>query len=331
MHEHAPPATPEEQPGRPEPAAPHRHGLTRRNLAAAVGALWLATGVYFVATEQQAVLTTFGAIANDRVTPGVGWHWPWPIGEVHKLKVREFKRAFIGGELADEANAIPADPALSQFLSGDQNILNVRAVVQYSIAEPARYLFLASDPDQAVADAVEAALERQISTRAVDEVLTTEKIAIQEAVRSGAQRIVDSHGLGVALSTVNIRSVTPPPEAADAFRDVASARADAARIVNEAQGYANDVLPRARGQAQQMVLASQGYRERRIQEARGEAARFERLAGEYSRNPEVTRSRLFLEAMEEILPRLRKTIVDENGNLDLTLIRRERSARTPLP
>ena len=305
--------------------------ISTRQLVGALLTLWLVSGIYVIRTEQQAVLTTFGALANDQAMPGVGWHWPWPVGQVHKLKVRELKRAFIGGELADEANALPADPVLSQFLSGDQNILNVRAVVQYSIAEPANYLFRSAEVDLAVANAVEATLERQISTRAVDEVLTTEKIAIQEEVRRRSQELIDRHGLGVVLSTVNIRSVTPPAEAADAFRDVASARADSVRIVNEAEGYANDILPRARGQAQQMLSASHGYRERRIQQARGDAARFEKLASEYARNPEVTRSRLFLETMEEILPRLRKTIVDEDGNLDLNIIRRENSRQTLRP
>ena len=295
---------------------------SRQQAALSLLLLWLLAGVYVVPTEQQAVLTTFGALANDQVPPGVGWHWPWPAGRVQKLKVREFKRAFIGGEVADETNAFPADPVLSQFLTGDQNILNVRAVVQYSIAEPASYLFRSRDADQAVANAVEAALEREVASRAVDEVLTTEKIAIQEEVRRHAQEFVDTYGLGVLLSTVNIRSVVPPPEAADAFRDVASARADAARIVNEAEGYTNDILPRARGEAQQMLSASHGYRERKIQQAQGDAARFASLVAEYNKNPEVTRSRLFLETMEEVLPRLRKTIVDEKGNLDLTIIRR---------
>lgn len=297
--------------------------VTRRHAALAALALWLLTGAYVVPTDQQAVLTTWGAVAEDRVTPGVGWHWPWPVGRVYKLRVRELKRAFIGGEVADETNALPADPVLSQFLSGDQNILNVRAVAQYSIAEPARYLFRSGAIDQAVTHAVEAALERQIASRAVDDILTTEKIAIQDEVRRRAQELVDRYGLGVLLSTVNIRSVAPPPEAADAFRDVASARADAARIVNEAEGYANDILPRARGEAQQLLSASQGYRERKIQEARGDADRFAKLAAEYAKNPEVTRHRLFLETMEDVLPRLRKTIVDENGNLDLTIIRRD--------
>ena len=305
--------------------------ISVRGLVGVLAALWLLSGIYVIRTEQQAVLTTFGALSNDQVMPGVGWHWPWPVGQVYKLKVRELKRAFIGGELADEANALPADPVLSQFLSGDQNILNVRAVVQYSIAEPANYLFRSANVDLAVANAVEATLERQISTRAVDEVLTTEKIAIQEEVRRQSQELIDRHGLGVVLSTVNIRSVTPPAEAADAFRDVASARADSARIVNEAEGYANDILPRARGQAQQMLSASHGYRERRVQQARGDAARFEKLASEYARNPDVTRSRLFLETMEEILPRLRKTIVDEDGNLDLNIIRRDSSRQSSLP
>ncbi len=309
----------------PVPSGPTFGGLprpTRVRVGLGLAALWLASGIYVVPTEEQAVLTTFGALANDQVTPGVGWHWPWPAGEVEKLKVRELKRAFIGGEVADEANALPADPLLSQFLTGDQNIINVRAVAQYSIVEPASYLYRSGPVDQIVTDAVEAALEREVATRTVDEVLTTEKIAIQEAVRGRAQELVDRYGLGVLLATVNIRSVAPPPEAADAFRDVASARADAARIVNEAQGYANDILPRARGEAQQMLSASLGYRERKTQQAQGDTARFADLAAEYAKNPEVTRSRLFLETMEEVLPRLRKTIVDDQGNLDLTLIRR---------
>ncbi len=298
-------------------------GLNRKRAGAYLLALWGLLGVYVVPTEEQAVLTLFGAVAGDRATPGVGWHWPWPVGQVHRLKVRELKRAFIGGEVADEANAMPAEPVLSQFLTGDQNIINVRAVVQYSIAAPADYLFRAADVDGAVATAVEAELGRQIASRTVDEVLTTEKVAIQEIVHRRAQQLIDRYELGAVVSTVNIRLAAPPPEAADAFRDVASARADSARIVNEAEGYANDIVPRARGEAQQMLISSLGYKERVVNEAQGDAARFTGLAVEYSRNPQVTRDRLFLETMAEILPRFRKTIVDdEDGNLDLTIIRR---------
>lgn len=308
-----------------ESAASEAPRSARKKYALYLVALWAVLGIYVVATEEQAVLTTFGAVTVQRATPGVGWHWPWPIGEVHKLKVRELKRAFIGGEVADEANAIPAEPTLSQFITGDQNIINVRTVVQFSVADPADYLFKAADANLAVSNAVEAELGRQIAARTVDEVLTTEKVAIQEIVRRRAQQLIDEYQLGVVISTVNIRSVTPPPEAADAFRDVASARADRDRISNEAQGYANDIVPRARGEAQQMLISSLGYKERIINEADGDTARFASLAAEYSKNRQVTRDRLFLETMEEVLPRLRKTIVDEGGNLDLTIVRRSKA------
>ncbi len=310
-------------PVQPDPgAAP---ASAKKKYALYLLALWLVLGIYLVPTEEQAVLTTFGAVTVERATPGVGWHWPWPIGQVHRLKVRELKRAFIGGEVADEANAIPADPALSQFITGDQNIINVRTVVQFSVADPADYLFRAAEANRAVANAVEAELGRQIAARTVDEVLTTEKLAIQEIVRRRSQQLIDGYELGVVVSTVNIRSVTPPPEAADAFRDVASARADSARIFNEAEGYANDIVPRARGEAQQMLISSLGHKQRVINEALGDAARFTGLAAEYSKNRQVTRDRLFLETMEQVLPRLRKTIVDESGNLDLTIVRRDRA------
>ncbi len=124
------------------------------------------------------------------------------------------------------------------------------------------------------------------------------------------------------LASINIESATAPPEAADAFRDVASARADTARIVNEAEGYANDLIPKARGQAQQLREESEAYKERKINEASGDAARFNQIAAEYSKASQVTGQRLYIETMEQVLPRIRKLIVDQNGNLDLTIIRK---------
>ena len=124
------------------------------------------------------------------------------------------------------------------------------------------------------------------------------------------------------LSTVNIESAAPPPEAADAFRDVASARADAVRIVNEAEGYANDLVPKARGEAQQSIEAAEAYKQRKINEAAGDASRFNQVAAEYAKASEVTGERLYLETMEQVLPRIKKLIVDKNGNLDLTIVRR---------
>jgi membrane protease subunit HflK len=316
-------------PPQPRPSAPEwRQSITRRSVAAALVVLWLLSGFYIVFADEQAVVTRFGKIVEDRVLPGPHFTWPWPVAAVHKLKVRQMQRSVIGGEPAD-AILGRVEPLRSQFLTGDQNIIQVRTVAQYSIATPADYLFRFDNVATAVSSAIEAELGRQIAARTVDEVLTTEKVAIQETVRQRAQALIDSYGLGVVLSTVNIEQVAAPPEAADAFRDVASARADAARIVNEAEGYSNDIVPRARGEAQQLVASAEAYRERRTNEALGDAARFTQLVQEYDKNPEVTRSRLYLEAMEQILPRLKKTIVDEQGNMDLTIIRRSTPAATP--
>ncbi len=324
----APPETDSPEPSRRSltPSLKGENGrFDWRRIAAGLFVLWLLAGLYMVPADQQAVETRFGKIVDERVPPGVHYNTPWPLGRVFRLKVRQLQRAVVGGEIVDNIVGM-ADPLQSQFLTGDQNIINVRTIVQYSVATPTQYLFRALDVQPIVRDVVEAELGRQIAARTVDAVLTTEKVAVQEVVTQRAQALLDRYELGVSVSTVNIESVTAPPEAADAFRDVASARADSARIVNEAQGYANDILPRARGEAQQTLEAARAYRESSINRAEGDAARFQALAAEYAKNPEVTRSRLYLETMDQVLPRIEKTIIDDSGNVDLTIVRRKKAA-----
>jgi membrane protease subunit HflK len=292
----------------------------RRGVAAAF-ALWLLTGVYIVGTQQQAVVTRFGAVVEPRVLPGIHAALPWPIDRVTRLKVQQLQRLVIGGDQSDTILG-RVQPLRSQFLTGDQNIISMRVVTQYSVGSPADFLFRTSDVAQATGAAVETALAQRVAARNVDDILTTGKAALQEEVRAASQRVLDEYRAGVLISTINIESVTPPPEAADAFRDVASARADSARIVNEAQGYSNEQLPRARGEAQQLVAAAQAYRERKINEAQGDASRFTQVAEEYAKASEVNGERLYLETMETILPRIKKLIVDNRGNLDLTIIRK---------
>lgn len=304
--------------------------MRKRNILLGLVAVWILTGVYLVAADQQAVVTRFGKVTEDRVLPGIHITWPYPIGRVHKLRVRQTQRGVIGGDAAEQILG-RVDPLRSQFLTGDQNIINVRSVVQYSVSTPADYLFRARDVAETVGSAVEAELGRQFAARTVDEVLTTEKVAIQELVRLRSQALLDSYGLGVGIASVSIEQIAPPPEAADAFRDVASARADAARIVNEAEGYANDIVPRARGEAGQMLEAAEAYKERIVNQAHGDASRFRQLAAEVGPSSDVTRTRLYIEAMEEILPRLKKTIVDSNGNLDLTIVRKQSSGENRAP
>lgn len=290
--------------------------------------LWVLTGIYLVAPDQQAVVTTWGSVTSPRVLPGLHYALPWPIQQVYKLKVRQLRRTVIGGDAAD----IPLgrlQPAASEFLSGDQNLLNVRAVAQYSVSEPRDYLFHAANVDQVVGAVVESELARRLAHTSVDSIMTTDKVAIQNDVLLAAQKCLEEYRVGVVLSSVNLENVAPPPDAADAFRDVAGARADALRFVNEAQGYANDLLPRAHGEAEQMEQEAQGYKAGKVNRALGDAARFDEVEAEYAKAPEVTATRVYVEAMEQILPQMRKLILDSNGNFDLSIIGKDDPSGTP--
>jgi membrane protease subunit HflK len=284
--------------------------------------LWIVSGIFLVSADQQAVVTRLGAVISPRVLPGIHYSLPWPIDSVYKLKVHQLRRTVIGGEIPDAVLG-RIQPAASEFLSGDQNLLNVRVIAQYSVSEPKDFLFATEDVDRVVKTTVESELARLIARTPVDDILTTEKVAIQNNVLQAAQRTLDEYKPGVVLSSINIENVTPPAEAADAFRGVAGARADAIRLVNQAEGYANDLIPRARGEAAQLTEQAQAYKEGKINRAGGDAARFDEIAVEYSKAPKVTTTRAYVEAMEQILPKLKKLIVDSNGNLDLTVVRRD--------
>jgi membrane protease subunit HflK len=293
----------------------------RNRILLIIAALWVLSGVYIVGASQQAVVTRFGAVVEPRVMPGIHIALPWPIDRVTKLKVQQLQRLVIGGEAADSVTG-RSNPLQSQFLTGDQNIISMRVVVQYSVALPVDYLFRNENVARSVGAAVETALAQRIATRTVDAVLTTEKQALQDEVRAAAQKLIDDYQSGTLLSTVNIESIVPPPEAADAFRDVASARADSARIVNESEGYSNDLIPKARGEARQMTESAEAYKQKKINEAHGDADRFTQVAAEYARASEVNGRRLYIETLEQLLPKIKKLIVDKNGNLDLTIIRK---------
>ncbi len=305
-----------------EPVALEVRPPARRNqILAAIALVWVLSGVYIVGANQQAVVTRFGAVVDPRVMPGIHFALPWPIDRVTKLKVQQLQRLMIGGDVADSVTG-RSNPLQSQFLTGDQNIISMRVVVQYSVSAPVDYLFRNENVARSVGTAVETALAQRIAMRTVDAVLTTEKQALQDEVRAAAQKLIDEYQSGVQLSTVNIESIVPPPEAADAFRDVASARADSARIVNESEGYANDLIPKARGEARQMTESAEAYKQKKINEARGDADRFTQVAAEYAKASEVNGRRMYIETLEQVLPKIKKLIVDKYGNLDLTIIRK---------
>ena len=311
--------------GPPQPAplaalapAPARRFTPGRMLVGTL-AIYFATGIYVVPPDRQAVVTRFSRVADARVLPGIHYHWPYPVERMVRMKVRETKRAIVGGEAVDETlgRTLPLE---TQFVTGDQNVIQMRAVAQYNISSPPDFLFRAENVENLVRDAVETEFARETAHRGVDALLTTEKVQVQEAVRAHAQGLLDGYQAGVELTSVNIEAIQPPAEVADAFRDVSGARADAERIVNEAQGYANDELPKARGEAQQLLEGAEAYRVRKVNEARGDAERFSKLVEEYHKAQQVTSERLYVEAMEEVLPKVKKLIAGKD--LDLGIIRK---------
>lgn len=301
------------------PGLPSARRVLLSRIAAGVAALWVLSGIYIVPPVQQAVVTRFGAVVERRVYPGIHYALPWPVDRVYRARVNQLQRLVIGGDPADSVLG-RTQPLASQFLTGDQNIIHMRVAVQYSVAVPADFLFHSVDPAKTIGAVVESELARRVALRGVDAVLTTERVAIQDEVLGAAQARLNDYRTGVKLSTINIENVAPPPEAADAFRDVASARADTARIIDEAHGYANDLIPRARGEAMQLRESAEAYRQSKIDEASGDAARFTAAAAEYAKAAQVTGTRLYLETMEEVLPKIRKLIMDANGNVDLSII-----------
>ncbi len=317
----------------PEPEYPsgvpiqERYWSPRRIILGLLG-LWVLSGIFLVQPDQQAVVTRFGAVTEPRVLPGIHYALPWPIDSITKLKVQQLQRLVIGGDLPDSVLG-RSNPLASQFITGDQNIINMRVVVQYSVGVPADYLFRTQDVSKSIGAAVEAELARRIAHSGVDDVLTTQKVAIQDETRAAAQKRINDYHAGVILSTVNIENVTPPAEAADAFRDVTNARADTTRIVNEAEGYANDLIPRARGEAQQFHDSADAYKLSKVNQASGDAARFDQMEAEYAKASAVTGHRLYIETMEQIMPKIRKMIVDPDGNLDLTILRKGDPAPAP--
>ena len=317
-----PAAVPEKVADRSPAILPPEPAKDRRWLPALMLIGWLATSIYIVPADQQAVVTRFGRVVEPRVMPGLHVALPWPIDRATRLKVRQAQRTVIGGDAADRLTG-RSEPLRSQFLTGDQNLIHMRTVVQYSVGVPVDYLFQVDNVAALIGAVVEAELARSLARLGVDDILTTGKASLQEEVRGSAQKRLNDLRSGVLIASVNIETVTPPAEAADAFRDVASARADSSRIVNEAHGYSNDIVPRARGEARQMMEAAEGHKQRVMNLALGDTARFRQVAEEYAKASEVNGRRLYMETLEQVLPRIRKVFVDKNGNLDLTILRKD--------
>ena len=277
--------------------------------------IWLLTGAYVVGPDEVGVVQTFGK--HTRVTQsGLNYHLPYPIETVQTPKVTEVKRVEIGFRTMGN-NQYRTIEKESLMLTGDENIVDAELIVQYKIKDAASYLFNFVEPVLTVREAAEASLRTVIGKHKIDEALTSGKFLIQEETKDLLQSILDKYGSGVLVVAVQLQDVSPPKQVRAAFKDVASAKEDKNRMINQAEGYRNDVIPKARGEAQAMISEAEGFREARVSRAEGEVAKFNAMLVEYKKAKVVTRKRLYLETMEEILPNINKYIIPggDGGNL----------------
>ena len=285
----------------------------------ALFAIWLATGIYVVGPDEVGVVRRFGEYVRQ-ASSGMHYHLPVPFEKVETPKVTEVKRVEVGFRSVGNGR-IRDIPSESLMLTGDENIVDVQLVVQYRIKSPEDYLFEVRQPAVTIHSAAEAALRQVVGARKIDEALTTGKAVIQDSTHQLLQTILDRYQAGIHIVAAQLQDVQPPREVVDAFKDVASAKEDKNRIINQAEGYRNDVIPKTRGEGEQILEQARGYMQQRIKDAQGDSARFVQLVREYRKAPSVTEKRLYLETMESVLPGIRKYIIDsENGGNVLKLL-----------
>ncbi|NQT97690.1 MAG: FtsH protease activity modulator HflK, partial [Candidatus Marinimicrobia bacterium] len=269
--------------------------------------LWLATGIYVVGPDEVGVIRTFGK-ATRVAQSGLNWHIPYPFEVVDTPKVTEVKRIEIGfRNVGKQGYRKYAKESL--MLTGDENIVDAEMIVQYKIKDPQAYLFNFVKPAVTVREAAEASLRTTIGQHEIDEALTDGKFIIQEETKDLLQSILDKYVTGIHVVAVQLQAVGPPKQVVAAFKDVASAKEDKNRMINQAEGYRNDVIPKARGEGQAQIANAQGYMEARIKRAEGDATKFAAILKEYRKAKGVTETRLYLETMEQILPQIQKYIV----------------------
>ena len=284
-------------------------------LLAAALALWLFTGVYMVGPDEVGVVRTFGEYTRVAQS-GLNYHFPYPIEQVNTPAVTEVKRIEIGFRSVGK-NQYQTVERESLMLTGDENIVDAEMIVQYKIKDPVAYLFKIVEPELTVREAAEASLRTVVGRNKIDETLTTGKFQIQEGTKTQLQLILDKYESGIHVVAVQLQDVSPPKEVIGAFKDVASAKEDKNRMINQAEGYRNDIIPKARGEAEAMIRDAEGFRESRIKRSEGDAAKFTTILKEYRKAKSITQKRLYLETMEKVLPGIEKIIIPDkdSGNM----------------
>lgn len=278
-------------------------------LLALVAVVWLASGFYTVDANQRGVVLRLGKF-TETTEPGLRWRLPAPI-ETHEIVDLTGVRTVEVGYRGSERNKVLRE---SLMLTDDENIINIQFAVQYVLNNPENYVFNNRFPDESVAQAAETAMREIVGKSPMDFVLYEGREEIAATAQELMQRILDRYQTGIQISRVTMQNAQPPEQVQAAFDDAVKAGQDRERQKNEGEAYANDVIPRARGTASRLIEEGNAYRERVVANAEGEASRFNQVYAEFKRAPEVTRERMYLETMQQVLASTSKVMIDAKGN-----------------
>jgi modulator of FtsH protease HflK len=289
-------------------------GIGAGLVAAIVVLIWLGTGFFIVQEGQQAVITQFG---RYKATVGAGFNWrlPYPIQRHELVYVSQIRSVDVGRDSVVKATGLKDSAMLTQ----DENIVEVKFAVQYRLKDARQYLFASKNPSEAVVQAAEAAVREVVGKMKMDSALGDERDQIGSRVRDLMQNILDRYGVGIEVVGINLQQsgVRPPEQVQAAFDDVLKAGQERERAKNEAQAYANDVIPRAVGSASRLTQEADGYKSRIIAQAQGDTQRFKSILTEYQRAPQVTRDRMYLDAMQQIYSSVTKILVESRQGSQL--------------
>lgn len=278
----------------------------------AITILWLAMGFYKVDPDENAAVLYFGKFYKI-ATPGLNYYIPYPFGEIIKKSVTSVNTEEFGFTSNSRKSADRNLDAESLMLTGDENIVDIEFQVQWQVADIKDFVFNIAQPNQTIRKSAESAMREIIARTPIANALSDGKEKIEQEAKVLLQEILDYYGAGVRVVLVQLRRVDPPAQVIDAFRDVQTAKADKEKEINQAQAYANDIIPRARGTASQMKEQSEAFAKEVVTNAQGEAGRFLSVYNQYSKAKQVTKKRIYLETMEKIYRDMDKVFIDKSA------------------
>jgi membrane protease subunit HflK len=293
-------------------------------LAGLVVVVWLASGFYIVDESQRGVVLTFGRYA-ETTRPGLRWRVPYPVQSAEVVNVSQVRTVELGYRNNVKSKVLRE----ALMLTDDENIVDIQFAVQYTVMDPEDFLFNVRRPEQVVMQVAESAMREIVGKSSMDFVLYEGREQIAAAAQKLMQDILDRYKTGVSISRVTMQNAQPPEQVQEAFNDAVKAKQDLERQKNEGQAYYNDVVPKARGTASRLTEEANGYRQRVVANAEGEAARFRSVLTEYAKAPVVTRERLYLETMQQIMSSTSKVMVDARAGSNLLMLPLDKILQMP--